>query len=279
MLILFKHVFYLKLIMQSSNKKTLQGTKPAVKKSSSKESSKTSTLPKKQRTAEKKEIKTENEVTQPSSTCKSVSSRSGNKSGSGKQNEGQVEKCLKKNSRKTSKGNCTVKASKRKSQVDRVSVEDMEDASSGKKNTCKTKTRPLRKRKRVDYSLSGSNNESDADKEWNDQSSDSEESSDENRLPKENSKLKEKTPLTRRKKSTASDSSSPSGNSSLSFVDLMDDDSDFEVTSKPLVRRQASAGSSEGKRKVVKIVSSDESDESVKCLGYVSNEQGLCTFI
>lgn len=138
-----------------------------------------------------------------------------------------------------------------------------------------TKKRPLRKRKRVDYSSRGNENGSDADEEWNEQSSDSEESED-LANSSENSKKKDKTPLARKKvPSTDSESSTLNGGSGISFVDLLDGDSDFEVTSKPLVKRRISAGSSKSKKKAIKILSSDESDESVKCLGSVYNEQGL----
>lgn len=134
-----------------------------------------------------------------------------------------------------------------------------------------TRKRPLRKRKRVDYSLCDSEKVSDADEEWNDQSSDGE-----NLEDSDNSKRKNKTPLVRKRVSSAdSDSGTPNGGSGISFVDLVDDDSDFEVTSKPLVKRRLSAGSSGSKKKSIKILSSDESDESVKCLGSAYNEQGL----
>lgn len=131
--------------------------------------------------------------------------------------------------------------------------------------------RPLRRKKRVDYSLCDNENGSDAEEEWNGQSSDSEDEED-----LDNSKKKNKTPLVRKRVSSAdSDSGTANGGSGISFVDLVDDDSDFEVTSKPLVKRRLSSGSSGSKKKSIKILSSDESDESVKCLGSTYNEQGL----
>jgi len=40
------------------------------------------------------------------------------------------------------------------------------------------------------------------------------------------------------------------------------------------VKRRVSAGSSGSKKKAMKIISSDDSDESLKCLGSVCNENG-----
>ena len=126
-----------------------------------------------------------------------------------------------------------------------------------KNNSSKKKTvkeRPLRKRKKIDYSLSGSDNENDGDEEWDKNSSDSEESERE----EENSQTETKTPHT----------SYDAGNSvrNLSFVDLMDSDSDFEVTSKPLMKRRIlGKGAGSGKRN--NKILSDDSDESGKCAG------------
>lgn len=223
-----------------------------------------------------KEIKTENEITSPSN--KQINCSADNKSESGQVADENVEKSLAKKKGSLNKSNCAVTTSKRKKQADKTDREVLDHpAGTGTKGKKKNK-RPLRKRKKVDYSLSGSDDgDSNADTEWIEQeSSESEENSEEKSTVSGKSKVKDKTPLSRRKKSTESDNSSPGETSGLSFVDLLDDDSDFEVTSKPLVRRQASAGSSTGKKKAVKMISSDESDESVQCLGYVFNEQGLC---
>ena len=217
-----------------------------------------------------KEIKTENEITSPSN--KQINCSADNKSESGQVADENVAK------KKGNKSNCAVTTPKRKKQADKTDKEVLDHpAGTGTKGKKKNK-RPLRKRKKVDYSLSGSDDgDSNADTEWTEQeSSESEENSEEKSTVNGKSKVKDKTPLSRRKKSTESDNSSPGETTGLSFVDLMDDDSDFEVTSKPLVRRRASAGSSTGKKKAAKMISSDESDESVQCLGYVFNEQGLC---
>ena len=254
----------------STKKKSFKGNKGTVK-STSEESSKTSSKPKKQKAAgNEKDIKTENDIKSPGR--KSVIPISEDKCDSAQLNEEEREKQLKKKNGKLSNTRSAIKAPKRKDGVD---VDDLSGASDKRKNKNKDK-RPLRKRKKVDYSLGDSDNGSEADEEWKDQSSDSDDESEDITKTKENSKIKGKTPLARRKVSAGSDSGSPNGNSSLSFVDLMDDDSDFEVTSKPLVKRRVSASSSGGKKKTIKMVSSDESDDSVKCLGTVSNEQGLC---
>ena len=217
----------------------------------------------------------ENEVKTPAR--KSVILTAENNCDSTELNKEQEDECMKKEGEKLRKSNGAAKTSKRKSQIDRGSVEAVVNKTKSGKKSLKKNKRPLRKRKKVDYSLCDSENEIDAGEEWNDQSSDSDsvEESIESNKTKEISKLKGKTPLARKKRSTGSDSGLPSENSSLSFVDLVDDDSDFEVTSKHLVRRPPPAASSEGKRKAVKILSSDESDDSVKCLGSVSSEQGL----
>ena len=136
------------------------------------------------------------------------------------------------------------------------------------------KKRPLRKRAKVDYSLSDHEKEIDDDKEWSEPSSESEEEEDTNcseKLPKK----KNKSPLARTKVSSADSCyGTPTENSSVSFINLLDDDSDFEVSSKPLVKRKLAADSS-NKKKPVKIISSDDSDESIKCLGVFADETGL----
>ena len=136
------------------------------------------------------------------------------------------------------------------------------------------KKRPLRKRAKVDYSLSDHEKEIDNDKEWSEPSSESEEEEDTNcseKFPKK----KNKSPLARTKVSSAdSCNGTPTENSSVSFINLLDDDSDFEVSSKPLVKRKLAADSS-NKKKPVKIISSDDSDESIKCLGVFADETGL----
>ena len=261
------------LIMQTLKKKNLKSTTKSAKNGSLK----TSTPSKSDISVDiNKEIKTENEITNPSN--KQINCRADNKSDSGQVADENVEKSLAKKKGRLNKSNCAVTTPKRKKQADKTDKEVLDHpAGTGTKGKKKNK-RPLRKRKKVDYSLSGSDDgDSNADTEWIEQeSSESEENSEEKSTMSGKSKVKEKTPLSRRKKSTESDNSSPSETTGLSFVDLMDDDSDFEVTSKPLVRRRASAGSSTGKKKAVKMISSDESDESVQCLGYVFNEQGLC---
>lgn len=244
-------------------------------KKTSEEHSRMPAQPNKKKIAVNKNVKVENEVKTPAR--KSAILTAENNCDNTELNEEEEDACMKKESEKLSKASGAAKISKRKSQIDRDSVEaTLNKTKSGKKSLKKDK-RPLRKRKKVDYSLCDSENEIDADEEWDNQSSDSDsvEESKETNNTKEISKLKGKTPLARRKRSTGSDRGLPSENSSLSFVDLVDDDSDFEVTSKALVRRPPPAASSKGKRKAVKILSSDESDDSVKCLGSVSSEQGL----
>ena len=257
------------LIMQTLKKKNLKSTTKSAKNGSLK----TSTPSKSDISVGiNKEIKTENEITNPSN--KQINCRVDNKSDSGQVADENVEKSLAKKKGRLNKSNCAVKTPKRKKQADKTDKEVLDHpAGTGTKGKKKNK-RPLRKRKKVDYSLSGSDDgDSNADTEWIErESSESEEKS----TVSGKSKVKDKTPLSRRKKSTESDNSSPGETTGLSFVDLMDDDSDFEVTSKPLMRRRASAGSSTGKKKAVKMISSDESDESVQCLGYVFNEQGMC---
>ena len=261
------------LIMQTLKKKNLKSTTKSAKNGSLK----TSTPSKSDISVDiNKEIKTENEITNPSN--KQINCRADNKSDSGQVADENVEKTLAKKKGRLNKSNCAVTTPKRKKQADKTDKEVLDHpAGTGTKGKKKNK-RPLRKRKKVDYSLSGSDDgDSNADTEWIEQeSSESEENSEEKSTVSGKSKVKDKTPLSRRKKSTESDNSSPGETTGLSFVDLMDDDSDFEVTSKPLVRRGASAGSSTGKKKAVKMISSDESDESVQCLGYVSTEQGIC---
>ena len=136
------------------------------------------------------------------------------------------------------------------------------------------KKRPLRKRAKVDYSLSDHEKEIDDDKEWSEPSSESEEEGDTNcseKFPKK----KNKSPLARTKVSSAdSCNGTPTENSSMSLINLLDDDSDFEVSSKPLVKRKLAADSS-NKKKPVKIISSDDSDESIKCLEVFADETGL----
>lgn len=58
------------------------------------------------------------------------------------------------------------------------------------------------------------------------------------------------------------------------FVDFVDDDSDFEVLSKLLVKRRVFVGLLGSKKKVMKIISFDDVDESFKCFGSVYNENG-----
>lgn len=259
--------------MQTLKKKNLKSTTKSAKNGSLK----TSTPSKSDISVDiNKEIITENEITSPSN--KQINCSADNKSDSGQVTDENEEKSLAKKKGRLNKSNCAVTTPKRKKQADKTDKEVLDHpAGTGTKGKKKNK-RPLRKRKKVDYSLSGSDDgDSNADTEWIEQeSSESEENSEEKSTVSGKSKVKDKTPLSRRKKSTESDNSSPGETSGLSFVDLLDDDSDFEVTSKPLARRRVSAGSSTGKKKAVKMISSDESDESVQCLGYVFNEQGMC---
>ena len=258
--------------MQTLKKKNLKSTTKSTKNGSLK----TSTPSKSDISVDiNKEIKTKNEITSPSN--KRINCSADNKSDSGQVAAENVEKSLAKKKGRLNKSNCAVKTPKRKKQADKTDKEVLDHpASTGTKGKKKNK-RPLRKRKKVDYSLSGSDDgHSNVDTEWIEQESSESEETEEKSSVSGKSKVKDKTPLSRRKKSTESDNSSPGETSGLSFVDLLDEDSDFEVTSKPLARRRTSAGSSTGKKKAVKMISSDESDESVQCLGYVFNEQGLC---
>ncbi|XP_068713927.1 DNA repair protein complementing XP-C cells homolog [Montipora foliosa] len=137
----------------------------------------------------------------------------------------------------------------------------------GKKNGKKSK-RPLRKRKKIDYSLCDEENETDEAERWSGLSSSSEsEECEETSSGRENLNNRGKTALGGSQMSTESDSKTPTGSVTPSFIDLLDDDSDFEVTSKPLVRKLPPAKSAPGKRKPIKIVSSDESSDSVQCVG------------
>ena len=263
--------------MQNQKKKTPKVSK--TNKRTSEEHSRTPALPKKKKTATNENIKVENEVKTPAR--KSVVLNTEKKCDNNELIEEEEDECIRKESGKLRKASSAAKTSKRKSQIDRGSVEAVVNKTKSGKKSLKKNKRPLRKRKKVDYSLCDSENEIDAGEEWDDQSSDSNsvEESVETNKTKETSKMKGKTPLARKKRSTGSDSGLPSENSNLSFVDLVDDDSDFEVTSKSLVRRSPPAASSKGGRKAVKIISSDESDDSVKCLGSVSSEQGLSVHV
>ena len=220
-------------------------------------------------------IKTESESDPPA--AKSMTSISRNKSGSpcGKLKKEQTEKTLKKESEKLlNNTKSATKNPKNKSKVSKVETEDRNNTNDVGLQQNKRK-RPLRKRKKVDYSSCGNESGSEADEEWNEKlTSEGDESEDLNNS-RGNSKRKDKTPLARRRVSSAeSDSGTLNEGHGTLFVNLVDDDSDFEVTSKPLVNRRLSAGSSGSKKKAMKIISSDDSDESLKCLGSVSHENG-----
>ena len=211
-------------------------------------------------------IKTECESDPPTTKSKDDSH-------SGKLKKEQTEKTLKKKSEKSINNTKSItKNLKNNTKASKAETEDKKNTVALKQNKRK---RPLRKRKKVDYSSCGNEKGSDADEEWNEKlTSESEESEDLNNS-RENSTKKDKTPLVRRRVPSAdSGSGTPNEGSGTSFVDLVDDDSDFEVSSKPLVKRRASAGSSGSKKKAMKIISSDDSDESLKCLGSVCNENG-----
>ena len=144
----------------------------------------------------------------------------------------------------------------------------------GKKNGKKSK-RPLRKRKKIDYSLCDEENETDEAEHWSGLSSSSEsEECEETSSGRENLNNRGKTALGGSQMSTESDSKTPTGSGTPSFIDLLDDDSDFEVTSKPLVRKLPPAKSAPGKRKPIKIISSDESSDSVQCVGDLHGLKG-----
>ena len=206
--------------------------------------------------------------------AKSMTTISQNKSSShsGKLKKKQTENKLKKDNEKLL--NNTKSATRNQKKNDKASKAETEDKSNTEDIARKQnkRKRPLRKRKKVDYTSCGNENGSEADEEWNEKlTSESEESED----SMENSKKKDKTPLARKRVSSAdSGSGTPKEGSGTSFVDLVDDDSDFEVSSKPLVKRRESADSSGNKKKAMKIISSDDSDESLKCLGSVCNENG-----
>ena len=226
-----------------------------------------------------KDVKVKSEVKSP--VRKSLVSVAENKIDDAKQNEGKVKKCVENENKKLNKAKHSPKTPKGKGQVN-TSREELKDARRGNIIEKKNKSsRPLRKRRKVDYSLNDNESEIEDDEDWNDQSNDSdnEEESNETKTTKESSKSRGTTPLARKKRSTESDSASPSGDSSVLFVDLVDNDSDFEVTSKPLARRRQSFGSSKCKKKTVKIISSDESDDTVTYLGGGSNEQGLSAIL
>ncbi|XP_074609302.1 DNA repair protein complementing XP-C cells homolog isoform X2 [Acropora palmata] len=136
--------------------------------------------------------------------------------------------------------------------------------------------RPLRKRKKIDYSLCDDENEKvEKDEQWNGLSSSSEsEECEETSQGKDSEKKRSKASLVRKEKMTESDSAMPTGSNTISFVELLDDDSDFEVSSKPLRRKPLSARIGGGKKsKSLKIISSDESSDSIQCMGDLRSEK------
>lgn len=138
--------------------------------------------------------------------------------------------------------------------------------------------RPLRKRKKIDYSLCDEENEKvEKAEQWSGLSSSSEsEECEETSQGKDSERKRSKASLARKEKMTESDSATPTGSNSISFVELLDDDSDFEVSSKPLRRKPLSARSGGGKKsKSLKIISSDESSDSIQCMGDLRSEKGL----
>ncbi|XP_020602112.1 DNA repair protein complementing XP-C cells homolog [Orbicella faveolata] len=252
-----------------TTKKTPKGSKTALK-GTLEGHAKNSAQAKKQKDTIKPEgIKTETESDPPATKSKDGSH-------SGKLKKEQTEKTLKKKSEKLL--NNTKSATKNPKNNSKASKAESEDKNNTKDIALKqnNRKRPLRKRKKVDYSSCGNESGSEADEEWNEKlTSESEESEDLNNS-RENSKKKDKTPLVRRRVPSADNGGgTPNEGSGTSFVDLVDDDSDFEVSSKPLVKRRVSAGSSGSKKKAMKIISSDDSDESLKCLGSVCNENDI----
>lgn len=222
---------------------------------------------KKQKEVIKQEsIQTESEPDPPAAKSVTAISQIKSSSQSSKLKKEQTENNMKKENEKLlNNTKSTTKNQKRNNKASKAETEDI----ALKQNT---KKRPLRKRKKVDYSSCGNEGGSEADEEWNEKlTSESEESED----SMENSKKKDKTPLVRKRMPSAdSGSSTPNEGTGTPFVDLVDDDSDFEVSSKPLVKRRVSAGSSGSKKKAMKIISSDDADESLKCRGSVCNENG-----
>ena len=218
------------------------------------------------------DIQTESESDPPATKSMTAIPQNKTSSCSGKLRKKQTENNLKKESEKLL--NSTKSAIKNQKKNIKASKAETEDKSNTGDITLKQnkRKRPLRKGKKVDYTACGNESGSEADEEWNEKlTSESEESED----SMENSKKKDKTPLVRKRVPSAdSGSGTPNEGSGTSFVDLVDDDSDFEVSSKPLVKRRVSAGSSGSKKKAMKIISSDDSDESLKCLGSVCNENG-----
>lgn len=249
----------------------MQTTKKTPK--ASKTALKNSAQAKKQKDVIKPEgIKTESESDPPAATHKSMTSIPKNKncSLSGKLKKEQTEKKLKKESEKLlNNTKSSTKNPKNNSKASKAEIEDKNNTSDIELKKNKRK-RPLRKRNKVDYSSCGHESGNEEDEEWTEKfTSESEESED------LNNSRKDKTPLVRKRVLSAeSDSGTQNESSGTSFVDLIDDDSDFEVTSKPLVKRRVSAGSSGNKKKAMKIISSDDSDEGVKCVGSVCDENG-----
>ena len=251
-----------------TTKKTPKGSKTVLK-GTPEGRAKNSAQAKKQKDVIKPEsIKTESESDPPATKSKDDSR-------SGKLKKEQTGKTLKKKSEKVI--NNTKSAPKNPKNNSKAGKAETEDKNNTRDIALKqnNRKRPVRKRKKVDYSSCGNESGSDADEEWNEKlTSESEESEDLNNS-RENPNKKDKTPLVRRRVPSAdSGSGTPNEGNGTSFVDLVDDDSDFEVSSKPLVKRRASAGSSGSKKKAMKIISSDDSDESLKCLGSVCNENG-----
>lgn len=252
-----------------TTKKTPNAIKTALK-GTPKGHPKNSAQAKKQKDVIKPEgIKTESESDPPAAKSMTSISKNKNCALSGKLKKEQTEKKLKKEGEKLlNNTKSSTKNPKNNSKASKAEIEDKNNTSDIALKQNKRK-RPLRERKKVDYSSCGHESGNEEDEEWTEKfTSESEESED-----LDNSR-KDKTPLVRKRVPSAeSDSGTQNEGSGTSFVDLIDDDSDFEVTSKPLVKRRVSAGSS-GNKKAMKIISSDDSDEGVKCLGSVCDENG-----
>ncbi|XP_048584375.1 DNA repair protein complementing XP-C cells isoform X2 [Nematostella vectensis] len=110
----------------------------------------------------------------------------------------------------------------------------------------------LRKRKKVDYAyaLDGGEGSEGSEEEWNESDPG--------------------TPTDEEGRSSLT--SSPDSLVKTPVVDILDDDSDFEVTSKPLAKRR----SSKGRKDSLKVIS-DDSDDSVTCVAVKRSKHALGT--
>jgi len=156
--------------------------------------------------------------------------------------------------------------STRKTPIPPKKIQNLENKSKPNKShkeklesTDKQPARKLRKKKNINYAVndteSGDNvDDNESDYEAVTQPSSSEVESDEDEIFEE-TKFNVRTPKT---KNTPKANSTGSKGKSPLVVDLLDDDDDFEVSSKPLVKKKTST--SPQTRKRVQILSSDEDD-------------------